>query len=246
MQLLILNPNTSAAVSERLQGRATARLQALGLAGRHGLRTATATLGPSYIASETGYAIAAHGALDTWARDAAAGGAADALLVGCFGDPGVPALREASGLPVIGLAEAAMRQAARHGRFAIVTGGRAWVPMLERLARALALDGALAAVHAVAPSGAALAADPQGALDLLGRACREAARGADAVILGGAGLAGYAEALAPQLDRPLIDSVDAGLEWLLHEPLEALRSPPLDGERPGWQGLAPALAARLG
>ena len=134
----------------------------------------TASLGASYIASETSYAIAGHAALDGWARYAIAAtaasasetvaGAADRVLPGCFGDPGVWALREATGLPVIDLAEAAMRQAARHGRFAIVTGGVAWVPMLHRLARALGLQDALVAVHTVAPSGAQLAADPAAAL----------------------------------------------------------------------------------
>lgn len=246
MRLLIVNPNTSALVSERLQQRAAQVLAARADATAHTVRTTTSTLGASYIASEIAYAIAAHAALDTWARDAAAGGAPDALLVGCFGDPGVTALREASGLPVVGLAEAAMRQAARHGRFAIVTGGAAWVPMLERLARALQLDDALTGIHAVAPSGATLAADPAGALVLLAEACREAARGADAVILGGAGLAGYAEPLAPRVPVPLVDSVDASVAWLLDEPPGPMTLPPLAGDRPGWQGLGPSLAARLG
>lgn len=244
MQILIVNPNTSALVSDRLQQRASQRLAELDLDEPHEVRTVTATIGPSYISSEVGYAIAAHGALDAWARDAAAGRPADAILLGCFGDPGVHALREASGLPVIGLAEAAMRRAARHGRFSIVTGGAAWVPMLERLARGFGLGDALAAVHAVAPSGAALAADPAGAVALLTAACARASRGVDAVILGGAGLAGYAVSIAPRLDRLLIDSVDAGLDWLLDEPLDPIRLAPV-AERPAWQGLGETLSATL-
>ena len=35
------------------------------------------------------------------------------MLVGCFGEPGCIALRELAGVPVIGLAEAAMREAAQ-------------------------------------------------------------------------------------------------------------------------------------
>ena len=178
MRLLILNPNTSASVTARLLAHAQTLLAARAPSARTTMVTldaVTAQLGASYIASEASYAIAGHAALDTWARHAAAGGRADTILLGCFGDPGVWALREATGLPVIGLAEAAMRRAARHGRFAIVTGGLAWVPMLQRLARSLGLADALAAVHAVAPSGAQLAADPAAALSLLAQACRQAA-----------------------------------------------------------------------
>lgn len=244
MQILVLNPNTSPLVSERLRERTGLRLAELDLADTHRIRTITASIGPSYISSEVGYAVAAHAALDAWARDAEAGGVAEAILLGCFGDPGVQALREASGLPVIGLAEAAMRRAARLGRFSIVTGGAAWVPMLERLARGFGLGDALVAVHAVAPTGAALAADPAGAIDLLGDACVKASRGVEAVILGGAGLAGYAAPIAPRLDCPLIDSVDAGLDWLLREPLDTMRLEHT-GPRPDWLGLSAALELRL-
>ena len=249
MRLLILNPNTSASVTARLLAHAQALLAARAASGQSSpvtLDTLTASLGASYIASEASYAIAGHAALDAWARHAAAGGQADAILLGCFGDPGAWALREATGLPVIGLAEAAMRRAARHGRFAIVTGGLAWVPMLQRLARSLGLADALVAVHALAPSGAQLAANPAAALALLAQACREAAVGVDALILGGAGLAGYAQALAGALALPLIDSASAGIDWLLDEPLADLCCPPVPGEAAGWQGLAPALQHWLG
>ena len=93
--------------------------------------------------------------------------------------------------------------------------------MLERLAHSLghglSPDGrlGLAGIHTVAPSGAQLAADPVGARRLLGEACRAAAERfqADAVILGGAGLAGMAVDIAASVPVPLIDSVTAGAEW---------------------------------
>ena len=254
MRLLILNPNTSAAVTTRLLGHAQAHLASRALARPVTLLATTAQLGASYIASEASYAIAGHAALDAWARFARSGGQADALLLGCFGDPGVAALREVTGLPVIGLAEAALRQAVRHGRVAVVTGGLAWVPMLQRLARSLGLGQVLVGVHAVAPSGAELAANPAAALALLAQACRSAARGADALILGGAGLAGLAGplagALAAQpggaLGLPLIDSSSAGLDWLLDEPWDDLRQAPAPGSPPVWSGLQPALQQTLG
>ena len=266
MRLLLLNPNTSASVTTKLLGHAQTHLVDRS-AGRPAgtpanaptgtpitLATTTAQLGASYIASEASYAIAAHAALDAWAQFTSTGGQADAVLLGCFGDPGVAALREITGLPVIGLAEAALRQAARHGRVAIVTGSVAWVPMLHRLARSLGLGQALVAVHAVAPSGAELAADPAAALGLLAQACRSAAQSADALILGGAGLAGLAAPLAATLAAqpagalglPLIDSTSAGLDWLLDEPWHDLRQPAAPGSPPLWTGLQSALRQTLG
>ncbi|HEV7576324.1 MAG TPA: aspartate/glutamate racemase family protein [Caldimonas sp.] len=204
MKLLVVNPNTTVAVSELLGRRIGA---AVGAAAE--VEAITARFGAAYIASEASCVVAAHAALDACSAHADAHGRPDAIVVGCFGDPGVFALREALALPVIGLAEAAMREAATHGRFAIVTGGAAWGPMLERLARALDLADRLATIEIVAATGAELAADPERAIALLGAACARAARSADAVVLGGATLAGMADAIAPTLAVPLVDSVDA-------------------------------------
>lgn len=239
-QLLVINPNTSPGVSALLQAHVQ---QAAGLHVR--VRTVTARFGSPYIADEASYAVAAHATLDAWAHDLATTHAPpDAVLIGCFGDPGLMALRESSPVPVTGLAEAALIEAARHGRCAIVTGGARWGPMLQRLAQALGQAQQLAGIHTVAPTGAQLAADPVAARALLAQACRDAARqlGAQAVILGGAGLAGMAGAVQAEVPIPVIDSVVAGAHW-------ALRSAPLPPERstPGfdvdWQGLSPEMAA---
>lgn len=211
-RLLVINPNTSASVTELLQRHLQAQLgEAMEV------RTITARFGAPYISSEASYAVAQHGVLDAWAAAHAHGERPDAVLIGCFGDPALFALRDGAGVPVSGLAEAAFVAAAHHGRFAIVTGGAAWGPMLERLAGALGFGDRLAGVHTVAPTGAQLADDPVGARALLAEACREAAQrfGAEAVILGGAGLAGMAANIAGSVPVPLIDSVVAGGEWAL-------------------------------
>jgi len=239
--LLVINPNTSDSVTQLLQTHVQAA------AGLHvQVRTVTARFGAPYIACEASFAVAAHAALDAWAATLqdATQPAPDAVLIGCFGDPGLLALRESSPVPVTGLAEAACIEAARHGRFAIVTGGDRWGPMLQRLAQALGHGPALAGIHTVAPTGAQLAADPQAARALLAQACRDAARqlGAQAVIVGGAGLAGVAAAIQSEVGVPLIDSVHAGTRW-------ALRSSAVPPERsaPGfdvdWQNVSAELTA---
>ena len=148
-QLLVINPNMSAHVSALLQRHVR------GAAGSHvAVRTATARFGAPYIACEASYAVAVHTALDMWAHEIAQPQTPpDAVLIGCFGDPGLMALRESSPVPVTGLAKASIIEAARHGRFAIVTGGERWGPMLQRLAQALGHAHALAGIHTVAPTG---------------------------------------------------------------------------------------------
>lgn len=248
MKILVVNPNTSPAITDLLRQHVT---KAAG--PDFEVRAVTATLGASYIASESSYAIAAHGALDAWAQHVASDGEPDGVLVGCFGDPGVPALREQSAAPVLGLAEAAMRLAAERGPFAIVTGGAAWGPMLLRLARELQLDRHLTGIHTVAPSGAVLAADPPMAIRLLHEGCRRAAerRGPDGrfaagVILGGAGLAGMAGPVAALGGLPpVIDSVEAGVEMLLRRIRDGHRPLVIGSEAPQWSSLSPALAQRL-
>lgn len=212
-QLLVINPNTSETVSALLQQHVQAA------AGPDvAVRTVTARFGAPYIACEASYLVAGHAVLDAWAAALSVNGTPpDAVLIGCFGDPGLLALRETSIAPVTGLAEAAFTEAASHGRFAIVTGGERWKPMLERLAQQLGYGNTLAGIHTVAPTGAELARNPAAARALLAQACREAAEkfGAQAIILGGAGLAGMAAALQDDVDVPVIDSVLAGTRQAL-------------------------------
>jgi len=237
-QLLVINPNTSTSVTALLQQHVQTA------AGSHvTVRSVTARFGAPYISDEASYAVAAHAALDAWA--AALSGTErhpDAVLIGCFGDPGLQALRESSPVPVTGLAEAAFIEAARHGRFAVVTGGERWGPILQRLAQSLGHAQALAGIHTVAPTGAQLAADPVAARQLLTEACLNAVRqlGVQTVILGGAGLAGMAAQIQPFVNVPIVDSVIAGATW-------ALRNSPLPPQRatPGfdvpWVNLSPEL-----
>ena len=215
-RLLVINPNTSGSVSALLHAHAQ-RVAGPG----NTVRTVTARFGAPYIACEASYAVAGHAVLDAWAQSlvdtAAPEGQTepgfDAVLIACFGDPGLLALRDSAAVPVTGLAEAAFKEAAMQGPFAIVTGGERWAPMLERLAHALGFGDRVCGIHTVTQSGAELARDPVAAQAILTLACQSAARrfGAQSVILGGAGLAGMAAMVAPAVEVPVIDSVLAGV-----------------------------------
>ena len=239
-RLLLINPNTSTAVSALLQAHAQAA------AGPQvQVDVVTARFGAPYISCEASFAVAGHAVLDAWAAaQATAQAPYDAVLIACFGDPGLLALRQICPVPITGLAEAAFLHASRLGRFAVVTGGAAWKPMLERLAHNLGYDqGQLAGVHTVVQTGAELARDPVAARVVLTQACKDAASasGASAVILGGAGLAGMAQDLQPGVPVPVIDSVSAGV----HHALDLCGSPVVAPQPLGfaWSHVSPELAA---
>lgn len=239
-RILVINPNTTAAVTELV----LARCREVASPGTE-LVGATGAFGAAYIASEAAFAIAGHAALQAYAEH---GADCDAVLLACFGDPGLFALREIAPVPVVALADASMASAAARGRFAIVTGGTRWGPMLERLAAQLGHADQLARVHTVAPTGGQIAADPDGAIALLADACEEAARapGVASVILGGAGLAGLAARVQPRVGVPVLDSVVEGMR-AVQSRAAAVTARGVDSlEAPAPSaGVSPQLAHRL-
>jgi Asp/Glu/hydantoin racemase len=236
-RFLLINPNTNAMTTQRLQDTLQPQLP-----GGVGLDIRTASFGSHYIACEASHAVAAHACLQAWAEYRKEHtGPLDGVLIGCFGDPGLFALREASGCPVTGLAEASFVLAAQRGPFAIVTGGERWKPMLVRLAQNLGFGHLLRHIETVAPSGAQLQADPDMAMRCLSEACtKAAASGAAGVILGGAGLAGYAQGLRAHCPVPLIDSAEAGLQVML-QGLAPAAPHAGDGFFAQWRDMAPAV-----
>jgi hypothetical protein len=112
MRILMINPNTSAAITEMLATRmrevAGPSINILSVTGRFGAR---------YIASRAAAAIAGHAALDALAEHVAD---CDVVYLACFGEPGLAALKEVSPVPVVGMAEASVQAACELGsRFAI-------------------------------------------------------------------------------------------------------------------------------
>jgi allantoin racemase len=207
MRLLLLNANASQSITDLVVAAArplaSPETELIGATGR---------FGPLYIGTRAAYAIASHAALDAYA---AFGHGADAVVLACFGDPGLGALREVASVPVVGMAEAGCRSAAEGGRrFAVVTGGARWIPMLTEYAGTLGLSSQLAGVYAVAPTGAEIAADPDGSIAMLADGCRAAVTQfhADVVVLGGAGLAPIAPRVAAMLDFPVIDGLAAAIK----------------------------------
>jgi allantoin racemase len=211
VQLLLVNPNTSAEITALLV-RESKPLLSPGVR----LNAVTAFYGARYIATREDLAVAGLAALAAYQKASMAQDY-DAVLLGCFGDPGLAAIRNVATCPVATLAEAACVVAAAVAkRFSVVTAGPGWLPILKELFDSLGYGMRIASIHALSMEGNDVAAAPDAALaslaDLVAASVRE--DGADAVIIGGAGLAGMARRLAIDSRVPLIDSVAAGVLYV--------------------------------
>jgi allantoin racemase len=239
VRILLINPNTSAAVTDLVASHVRA------IAGdRATIVPVTGRFGARYISTRAAAAVAGHAALDALAEHVTG---CDAVYLACFGDPGLAALKEISPVPVVGMAEASCQAACSRGeRFAIVTGGALWEPMLREFVFGLGLSERLAAIRTIAPAGDEIARNPDAALAPLAADCTACATqdGADVVILGGAALAGLAARIQPMVPVPVLCSVEAGTLAVLAagNAGRCARSAPTVESI----GLSPALAKLLG
>jgi allantoin racemase len=209
MRILLINPNTTDSVTALVTRHVTA------VAGDvASFVPVTGRFGARYISTRASAAIAAHAALDAYATH---GNGCDAVYLACFGDPGLMALREVAKVPVVGMAEASCIAAAQRGRFAIVTGGALWGPMLTEFVASIGLADKLTGVRTIAPTGGEIATNPDAALASLAKACTACALddGAEVVILGGAALAGLAERIQPHVPLPVLCSVATGTQAVI-------------------------------
>jgi Asp/Glu/hydantoin racemase len=246
MRLLLINGNTDPTITARMVALARATAGA-GVA----IEGVTARFGARYIATRSAAAIAGHAVLDALAHALVEAPAPDAVLLACFGDPGIAALRELSPAPAVGMAEASLLAAATlGGRIALLTGGARWVPMLSEYAAAIGF-AARVVVRGIALTGDAVAADPDAALPVLAAEARAAVErdGAEVVVLGGAGLAGLAGRLADAVPVPLLDSLDCLVRLGMALAAGAPGKPTAGSYAPpppaSTEGLSPPLAALL-
>ncbi|HVB68644.1 MAG TPA: aspartate/glutamate racemase family protein [Acetobacteraceae bacterium] len=210
IRIVLINPNTSAATTAMMVGIAQAAAPpGVGIIG------ATARRGVPMILEAAELAAAAAEVVEIGLRHA---DSADGIVIGAFGDPGLVALRRRTTVPVAGLCEAAMREAAAGGRrfgVATVTPGLAG-PIAAR-ARDLGLAHLYAGIRLTPEPPAALAADPPALEAALAAAVELCIRrdGAAAVVIGGGPLGAAARALAERWEVPVIAPVPAALRALL-------------------------------
>lgn len=206
MRILLINPNTSVAMTERMVASASRSL-----APDVALVALTAPHGLPYIASRAESVVAGATTLEIIAAHQHG---VDAVVIGAFGDPGLIAARELFDLPVTAMAEAAMLTACMLAqRFAIVTFSHTLTAWYED---SVALSGLQARCAGIRVPDVPFVSinDVQSELEaeLVALCLRTIERDkADAVILAGAPLTGLAARIADRVPVPLIDPLDAAI-----------------------------------
>jgi allantoin racemase len=204
---LVVNPNTSPAMSEDIRRTAEAVF-----AAPWSCQVACAPGGPESLESWRDYALAAVAVMSLPRAHPEVSG----VVLACFGDPGLHALKEIAGVPVVGIAEAAMSLALLlGGRFGILAGQDRAVPLMDSLVRTYGLESRYAGTVGLGRPVLELERDREGTLVALAAAAgRLADRGADVLLLGCAGFTAFRAELARSVPAVVIDPVEAGCRML--------------------------------
>jgi allantoin racemase len=140
----------------------------------------------------------------------------DGIVLACFGDPGLYLLKESCAVPVVGIAEASMSLALLLGaRFGILAGMRRAVELMDCMVRTYGLDARYAGTVSLEMRVLDFDRDRSATLSVLERASRKLREnGAEALLLGCAGLTAFVEDLQAKVEMPVIDPVEAGCRML--------------------------------
>ncbi|GAA3036715.1 aspartate/glutamate racemase family protein [Microbacterium dextranolyticum] len=211
MRILLLNPNTSRAMTAKI---AAAAREVAGPGVE--IDAVCPEVGPAAVETHLDEVRAALAVVELIEADLATGGS-DAYVIACFGDPGLDAARVLVDVPVLGIAEAAMHVAAMAGRrFGIVTTlGRTLGRARDLVAR-YGMESACGSYAAIEipvleleeTSAATLAAIEQECSVAVAAPSGEAV---DAIVLGCAGMADLCDVLTPRLGVPVVDGVAAAV-----------------------------------
>lgn len=203
-KILIVNPNTTASMTATIAEAA----RAVAASGTE-IVAVTSAMGPASIEGFYDEAFAVPGLIHALqnAPDA------DAAIIACFDDTGLDAARTAAHYPVVGICEAALVTAGQIAkRIGVVTTLPRSIVPLEELVRRYGFSGR-AAVTACNFPVLDLEKPGSGAREKLeAEIGRVLDKGADAIVLGCAGMADLALALSKKFDVPVVDGVAAAVK----------------------------------
>jgi Asp/Glu/hydantoin racemase len=218
-RILLINPNTSERTTEMMLAVARPLLPP-----DMTLRGLGAASGVAMIVDEAGLAA---GAAEVVRIGTAEALHSDAVIVAAFGDPGAGTLQAMLPIPVIGIGEAAIRDAAANGRrFGIATTTPLLVRSIETCVRRLGLGGMFTGVRVPGGDPLALAADPAAQEDALAAAATACIEedGADSVIIGGGPLSATAARLRHRFGIAIVEPVPAAMREVLGRLVEPIIS----------------------
>ena len=212
-RILIVNPNTTASMTESIGAAA----RAVAASGTE-IVAVTSPMGPASIEGFYDEAFAVPGLIQALLNAPNV----DAGIIACFDDTGLDAARSAARFPVVGICEAALVTAGQIAkRIAVVTTlPRSIVPLQELVRRYGFAERAVVTACDVAVLD--LEKPGSGAEDKLKAEIAHALdRGAEAIVLGCAGMADLARKLSQEFGVPVVDGVAAAVKQA--EALAALK-----------------------
>lgn len=237
MRILLINPNTSQGMTDAIAHAA----RAVAASGTE-IVAVQPSFGPVSIESHFDETIAAAGVAEQvrLSRDRRP----DAVVVACFGDPGLDAARELTDAPVLGIAEAAFQAASMLATgFSVVTTMSRTCIMAERLVQRYGMAHQCRGIHGTdIPVLNLECCDERTLLQI-----EDAARAAisqdrsGAIVLGCAGMAPLCAELSQRLGVPVIDGVSVAVKFAESLASLGLRTskhgdyaPPLPKPFAGW------------
>jgi allantoin racemase len=207
MKLLLINPNATASMTQGMRFAAEKVLSP----GTE-LMALTAEYGPVSI---EGYYDEAFSIPPMLELIRAHQGEISGVVVGCFDDTGVDAARTLVDVPVVGICQAAMQAATvLAGSFSVITTLGRSVPALEHLALKYGFERSCRRVRACEVPVLALESDEGWAGDAIRREVELALTddGAEAIVLGCAGMVDLASKLSAEFGVPVIDGVTTAVK----------------------------------
>jgi allantoin racemase len=204
-RILVINPNSNEAVTEGL---------------RQAVKPLTYAEGPEIVCetlAEGPFGIETQEHVESVAiplrRKIEADNEADAFVIACYSDPGLHVAREGTSRPVFGIAESGVLTAlARAERFGVIAIKSRSIPRHIRYLRQMGLMDRLAGERALDMS-VAESASGEGTLGRMievGRKLKEQ-DGANAIVMGCAGMARHRKPLEEALGIPVIDPTQAAV-----------------------------------
>jgi allantoin racemase len=209
-RILLINPNSNQATTDMMvriaQSSASPDIEVVG---------ATAPHSPMMIVDAEALAASAPQVVEI---GLSIGKDVSGIIISAFGDPGFADLKRQAGVPVVGIAEAAMLAASDKGRrFGVATTTPKLAASIDARAAELGLAPLYSGTRLTSEDPNKLVADPARLIEALRQAvsaCVELDK-AEAVIIGGGPLGNAATALTPMFSIPVIAPIPAAVHRLM-------------------------------
>jgi len=230
MKIFVINPNTSVTMTDHIREELV-RIKRPDTE----LTVVCPDKGPETIESAYDEAFAIPPTLDLVKKANQEG--YDAVILACFSDPGLEAAKEISTIPVIGIEESSLHVAAMLGaRFSVMTPRKQRIPSKREHVHMRALEHFLASIRSLDLSVAETDADPEKTKRRVLEVAKKAVEddGAEVIVLGCAGMAGYASEIEKRLGIKVIDPAAVALKvaeamvdlGLVHSKVGLFSAPP--------------------